>query len=71
MGSILPRQRLGGDGMGCVCVCVERLGAGLQGKSGSQDWLTRIFNSGAEGGQLQVLEWEGTCDKIGRGSWDI
>lgn len=69
-GAFFQGRDWGAMGWG-VCVCVERLGAGLQGKSGSQDWLTRIFNSGAEGGQLQVLEWEGTCDKIGRGSWDI
>ena len=32
MGSILPRKRLGGD-------WGERLGTGLEARSGSEDWL--------------------------------
>ena len=43
-----------------------RQGVGLKTGYQDQQWCVCV-----EGGQLQVLEWEGTCDKTGRGSWDI
>ena len=52
MGSIFLRERLGWDRG-------ERLGAGLEARSGSEDWWTRI-NSG-------VCVWRGVSYKFWNG----